>query len=1050
MDSVESFDPLRSRPNTPVKVVWYDFLLDESLLERHLALENPDPSPLLLVAEFVYQYQLSLQQIREKKASSLPPDHANSNALSNGTSISTNEDVLVEENRKCLALRLLALKVLAYHSWDLSFFQTHLPLPILHLLLTEFLRMAAVPDESLQGLRPSELDQTLLPDHTVFALILYHRWCLRTLVDTTLPKKPSKTSIVNVPGLQDPTVVPPGAMENTVKMVTEQTGEAVKVVEQFLQSSRSVVVVPNFTALGQLSEQSDNDKDSNDGKTPPPPSILLRWELGMQVAVEELVCQSAYDLGVYYFHVGDYEKAGFLLQTCGNLFSQVQDSSFCTRNCTDLDGYLQACSDVTGEKFASAPVKPTLAQRLADAHKDSFKDLPSILAEDNIRLQIPRTVREHYVRRHIGTMPVSLRRQVLLSNVLHRLMLGEEVTPDDLVEIRVFSKADAVTVIDALEFLAETPDESKKESLSFFVSLLLHCHVSAPLFKVFLESPVIQKLLGDDQILLIAKKSETISGSEDFELEQLTHNSRRLTNWPLDNDGAGGVKGRSGRGIPHDLITGSLEHRLINTRTPKDIYQILMTLGKMGYARVPILKIHQAWDSLALKQTIAGCLPDKFDQEYVTILFTKAFQCRQMKAFEDARCLLQAAMTHSGNLPQGGKRIAAIANWESLLVSLLQYRETDTVSVSSGLTASDLINRVKNCLSCLDAKPTANTIAPSMEVVEKSVTFLINIKDWSTLWGPQHQHNGQLELGRLLCNCCKELPNIQAARKAAKDLFDGVLSIFLPSGFQQKRGPGGTPVGPPHQRESGLLPRQLFLNFVESLKEPVVLTTIISLLAKIFNVLKDDSGKEVHGEYFDVWPATTSTTAEVASVTETLEFAVSHALASDATNASWILTQADIHFARGQHATAMQHYVEAGFVSSAAFSKPVPKEVFCDSVLRRMIKCCSSLKCHTQVVLLCQFLDETDYVIAFKALQEKQVVADAMDNYYDCIWDTTVLEYLANLHIRRGELQKHQLVLQAFGHLDLNPNNAEDVVERAIQSRKSKFMRALSRQYMLS
>ena len=73
-----------------------------------------------------------------------------------------------------------------------------------------------------------------------------------------------------------------------------------------------------------------------------------------------------------------------------------------------------------------------------------------------------------------------------------------------------------------------------------------------------------------------------------------------------------------------------------------------------------------------------------------------------------------------------------------------------------------------------------------------------------------------------------------------------------------------------------------------------------------------------------------------------------------------------------------------------------------------------------------------------------------MDNYYDCVWDTTVLEYLANLHIRRGEMQKHKLVLEAFRHLDLNPNNSDEVLERAIQLRKSKFMRALSRQYMLS
>ena len=46
MDAVDKFDPLRCRPNTPVEVVWYDFLLDDGLLERHLNQENPDPSAL--------------------------------------------------------------------------------------------------------------------------------------------------------------------------------------------------------------------------------------------------------------------------------------------------------------------------------------------------------------------------------------------------------------------------------------------------------------------------------------------------------------------------------------------------------------------------------------------------------------------------------------------------------------------------------------------------------------------------------------------------------------------------------------------------------------------------------------------------------------------------------------------------------------------------------------------------------------------------------------------------------------------------------------------
>lgn len=50
----------------------------------------------------------------------------------------------------------------------------------------------------------------------------------------------------------------------------------------------------------------------------------------------------------------------------------------------------------------------------------------------------------------------------------------------------------------------------------------------------------------------------------------------------------------------------------------------------------------------------------------------------------------------------------------------------------------------------------------------------------------------------------------------------------------------------------------------------------------------------------------------------------------------------------------------------------------------------------SQVAVLCQFLDDVDYTTAFKALQEKNTY-DAMDSYYVCIWDISILEYLARI-----------------------------------------------------
>lgn len=59
-----------------------------------------------------------------------------------------------------------------------------------------------------------------------------------------------------------------------------------------------------------------------------------------------------------------------------------------------------------------------------------------------------------------------------------------------------------------------------------------------------------------------------------------------------------------------------------------------------------------------------------------------------------------------------------------------------------------------------------------------------------------------------------------------------------------------------------------------------------------------------------------------------------------------------------------------------------------------------------------QFLEDVDYVLAFKSLSEKSNRAvsfsDAMDAYYDCIWDPTLLEFIIHQHSRKGEHKRKQ------------------------------------------
>lgn len=83
-----------------------------------------------------------------------------------------------------------------------------------------------------------------------------------------------------------------------------------------------------------------------------------------------------------------------------------------------------------------------------------------------------------------------------------------------------------------------------------------------------------------------------------------------------------------------------------------------------------------------------------------------------------------------------------------------------------------------------------------------------------------------------------------------------------------------------------------------------------------------------------------------------------------------------------------------------------------DHIIKRMIKACLNLGCNMQAAILCQFQEEIDYVLAFKCISEKPNFkanfCDAMDAYYNCIWDPTLLEYIVQQHCKKGEHKRKQ------------------------------------------
>ncbi|XP_047277907.1 integrator complex subunit 8 isoform X1 [Homo sapiens] len=230
-------------------------------------------------------------------------------------------------------------------------------------------------------------------------------------------------------------------------------------------------------------------------------------------------------------------------------------------------------------------------------------------------------------------------------------------------------------------------------------------------------------------------------------------------------------------------------------------------------------------------------------------------------------------------------------------------------------------------------------------------------------------------------------------------------------------------------------------------KEPLVLTIILSLFVKLHNV-REDIVNDITAEHISIWPSSIPNLQSVdfEAVAITVKELVRYTLSINPNNHSWLIIQADIYFATNQYSAALHYYLQAGAVCSDFFNKAVPPDVYTDQVIKRMIKCCSLLNCHTQVAILCQFLREIDYKTAFKSLQE-QNSHDAMDSYYDYIWDVTILEYLTYLHHKRGETDKRQIAIKAIGQTELNASNPEEVLQLAAQRRKKKFLQAMAKLY---
>lgn len=968
------------------KVSWFEFLLNENLLEEHLAQVNPDPSASDLISIFLHQAEIAVNTAREIAQKE---QMQNSELKGEAEPIQTlDQKLLPVDSKKAHALRLLAIRVVAYLEWNLELLEKSVPLPTSHEVLNELVGITTPGD--LTKTPHAQLNLSTLPDQMMFALQLYYRWWVRAVIRESFCSKPNKVSNVQVPGLLDTAVTPAGSKE-TAQMLVEGMDEAIKMLDRLTQASRAVIM-PVVQSFGMLNENVS--------------MVSHDWKNGEPLSASEIRCQMCYDMASAHFWKGNLEEAKSLFNEARDLLQNIKFSRFCRVDKDRLRGYCAACDIDAGSKSTD------LHTRLEASRQQNFKDIVQLLQEDNhkkevsllYRLSLEKAVED-------SNLPGHMLFEVCACNLVRRLQEGQTVPATFLHSLKNANSDSLLFFFKVCEDAMKEGSFSGKKGVKDFLRYL--CQMMP------------------DNRLVQEQLSQYFNMEEWEELARLQSQSQ--VKWLNTNS--------SSKSTDREIKLGVMERKLLLTYDPSEIKSLLNQLKERMDRKAIISLSEKIFIQWKLPRDMNTGLDSVKEPERTLahVLIAKAKICHSLKLYEKVRELLLKA---DCLVKESSYSLSRLIRWEVLLVDIFQHRHHGMIS--SGQSLKDLAKKAKSCITSLQLD---QDIHPRYEVVANCSTFLLTTKDWDYLISIDSNNNGALQLSQLIAALCKE-PQIKAARIAARDLWEAVAMIFTMT-QQQKRASSGNAVVVHRQVGMGMMSQQDFLQFITLLQDPVAVSAVLSCLTRLYFLLKDDLTCEVSSEYQILWPSALGSAGmmNVAAVSEAMKCVMEHALTVDPTHPSWLRTKADIHFGQKQYGQALKSYLEAGAVATYFFSEPVPKEVFDDTVYKRMIKCCSYQHCYMQVAVLCQFLEDVDYTTAFKSLLERSS-HDAMDAYYDCIWDSTILEFIINLHTRRGENDKKQHAVNIIGQLELNSSNPTEILMEAAKIRKTRFLRGMGKQYL--
>uniref|UniRef100_A0A8C1DM11 Integrator complex subunit 8 n=1 Tax=Cyprinus carpio carpio TaxID=630221 RepID=A0A8C1DM11_CYPCA len=710
---------------------------------------------------------------------------------------------------------------------------------------------------------------------------------------------------------------------------------------------------------------------------------------GLRISADHLHCQVHYDLGGIYFQQGCSDPSVY--EKAREHFRKLDSSpSLCCVDEQRLAGYWSACKTLTGASDPSESQHTPYGQISCFMRNHDYGALIEAFIRDNVTFSLPNSFRHSIELELLHKLQQGDR---ALEEVCHKLCVCNAVR--DALEGGVLSvsfhqlllKPSKNTISFLLEVCTRSVDkehrsETNKRKMALFIKTVCNRLEDVSLAFMVSSHKLFMELLQDEEKKILMEQMRKSSATVNLSAKPL----------PSFYD------------IPASASVNisQLEQQLILSLDPRHIQQILIELH--GMAERPFWRVNSKWEVPVDYVNVILAIKDNLTRDLVYILMAKGLHCISIKDFAHARQLFTACLELVTEFSPKLRQVML----NELLLMEVRGHEAGAAEGNMERPPPDLVSRVRGYLEMR-----IHDLPLRQLVGEECVVFMLNWREneYLTLQVPQSlvNNNPYIKLGQLIASTCKELPGPKESRRTAKELWEVVVQICSVSS-QHKRSSDGR-VSLLKQRESSMV-------------------------------------NEVTAEHISIWPSALANlqSVDVEAVVVTLKELVNYALSLNPNNQLWLCTQADIYFVTNQYSAAMHYYLQAGTVCSDYFTKPVPPDVYNDQVLKRMIKCCSLLNCHTQVAVLCQFLREVDYMTAFKALQE-QNSHDSMDSFYDYIWDVTILEYLTCILFKEDSISDQHKAIKAIGQTELNSSNPEEVLQLAAQKRKKKFLQALAKLY---